>query len=358
MDLRFPAPSSNDPVPPGRSGSAAVPFESSSVKGASALNPLAASLHRVADARTLTSVAPIFRPLDKPTNGDLPIATQGTDPDTRIPSIPNAGETPASSGSGPGSAPADSPAGAAASSAGAAGTEPTVRTPRLPKLQPRRHTRVRLRHLLPAWSVSLLVHVVILSALAAATFTAHDDKKAVNFDSALAGYRDGEKQDLNVLADPADIPRTEAVGKEHGGASPPDQMLEMASDGAGDGDNGDGGGMVVAAAFGGGAASATPRFRGTGRGGINEANSLPNVKLEGIHGSPLNMLPAAPAADLYGGGRIAGDPTFDVQGIGPALDQLAREILRHLKDHKLTVVWLFDESRSMQDDQRLHPREV
>ena len=70
------------------------------------------------------------------------------------------------------------------------------------------------------------------------------------------------------------------------------------------------------------------------------------------------MLPTAPAADLYGGGRIAGDPTFDVQGIGPALDQLAREILRHLKDHKLTVVWLFDESRSMQDDQRLHPREV
>ncbi len=38
--------------------------------------------------------------------------------------------------------------------------------------------------------------------------------------------------------------------------------------------------------------------------------------------------------------------------IGVALDQLAREILRHLKDHKLTVVWLFDESTSMQDDQK------
>ena len=64
------------------------------------------------------------------------------------------------------------------------------------------------------------------------------------------------------------------------------------------------------------------------------------------------MLPAAPAADLYGGGMIAGDPVFDVKEIGVALDQLAREILRHLKDHKLTVVWLFDESVSMQDDQR------
>ena len=60
----------------------------------------------------------------------------------------------------------------------------------------------------------------------------------------------------------------------------------------------------------------------------------------------------APATDLGGGGKIAGDPLFDVKEIGVALDQLAREILRHLKDHKLTVVWLFDESTSMQDDQK------
>ncbi len=60
----------------------------------------------------------------------------------------------------------------------------------------------------------------------------------------------------------------------------------------------------------------------------------------------------APAVDLGGGGKIAGDPLFDVKEIGVALDQLAREILRHLKDHKLTVVWLFDESTSMQDDQK------
>ncbi len=66
----------------------------------------------------------------------------------------------------------------------------------------------------------------------------------------------------------------------------------------------------------------------------------------------MKLLPAAPAADLSGGGKIAGDPIFDVKEIGVALDQLAREILRQLKDHKLTVVWLFDESTSMQDDQR------
>ena len=66
--------------------------------------------------------------------------------------------------------------------------------------------------------------------------------------------------------------------------------------------------------------------------------------------------PAAPATDLGGGGKIAGDPVFDVKEIGVALDQLAREILRHLKDHKVTVVWLFDESISHagrpEDDRR------
>ena len=66
----------------------------------------------------------------------------------------------------------------------------------------------------------------------------------------------------------------------------------------------------------------------------------------------MSLLPAAPALNLGGGGKIAGDPLFDVKEIGVALDQLAREILRHLKEHKLTVVWLFDESTSMQDDQK------
>ncbi len=34
------------------------------------------------------------------------------------------------------------------------------------------------------------------------------------------------------------------------------------------------------------------------------------------------------------------------------MDQLAREIIRQLKDHKITVVWLFDESISMEDDKK------
>ena len=80
--------------------------------------------------------------------------------------------------------------------------------------------------------------------------------------------------------------------------------------------------------------------------------AFPASRLKGWVGLRLSLLPVAPATDLGGGGKIAGDPLFDVKEIGVALDQLAREILRHLKDHKLTVVWLFDESTSMQDDQK------
>ena len=49
---------------------------------------------------------------------------------------------------------------------------------------------------------------------------------------------------------------------------------------------------------------------------------------------------------------IAGDVAYETSDVGVALDQLAREILRHLTQHKLTVVWLFDESGSMKDDQK------
>ena len=114
--------------------------------------------------------------------------------------------------------------------------------PRALKLRTHRRSRARLRHLLPAWSVSLVVHVVILSALAAATFSNQDTiKKAISFDSALAGYRQGEREEMNIWADPANMPRDQAIGKEHGGASA-DPVLEMAGESEGD----EGGGGIVA----------------------------------------------------------------------------------------------------------------
>jgi hypothetical protein len=233
--------------------------------------------------------------------------------------------------------------------AGASGPGRPVSNPgphsRVSKLRPRRRRRVRLRYLMQAWSVSLVVHVAILSALATATFSSQDKiKKIINFDSALGSYRNGEPEPLPIYADPDNSPRDRAVGDEHA-STRGDPATAMVGDG-------DDGGVIVAAGVGSGRSSNTPRIRGVGKGRINEGSSLPGIKVDGFGASPLNLLPAAPAADLSGGGKIAGDALFDVKEIAVALDQLAREILRHLKDHKLTVVWLFDESTSMQDDQR------
>ena len=223
--------------------------------------------------------------------------------------------------------------------------------PRAAKLRHRhrRRSRVRLRYLMQAWGVSLIVHAAILSALAAATFSSQDAiKKIINFDSALAGHRNGEQEVLPIYADPENIPRDRAVGDEN--ASNPGEPAPTV---VGETDGGDeGGGGVVVAGVGTGRPSNTPSVKGVGKGRINEKTSLPGVRIDGLAGSPISLLPVAAATDLSGGGKIAGDPIFDVKEIGVALDQLAREILRHLKDHKLTVVWLFDESTSMQDDQK------
>jgi hypothetical protein len=241
----------------------------------------------------------------------------------------------------------DEAPGAAPQTGGEPGARTGAAAPRIKKLRTRRRRRVRLRYLMQAWGVSLIVHVAILSALAAATFSAKDSiKKIVSFDSALASSH-GELELLPIYADPDTIARDKTIGDENA-TTPGEPAPMMLVDGGSDGD--DGGGMIVA----GGTArtSNTPRVRGVGKGRINEGSSLPGVKVDGLGGSPLTLLPAAHAADLSGGGKIAGDPVFDVKEIGVALDQLAHEILRHLKEHKLTVVWLFDESASMQDDQR------
>jgi hypothetical protein len=204
-----------------------------------------------------------------------------------------------------------------------------------------------VRYLMQAWAVSLMVHVAILSALAAATFSPEAVKKIINFDSALASFSHGEQETLPIYADPDKIERDRAIGEEHAETGGEAALVGLGEAG---GDGNDGGGVIIAS--GAGRPSNAPRVRGVGKGRINEGSSLPGVKIDGLGGSPLALLPAAPAADLIGGGKIAGDPIFDVKEIGAALDQLAREILRHLKDHKLTVVWLFDESTSMEDDKR------
>lgn len=48
---------------------------------------------------------------------------------------------------------------------------------------------------------------------------------------------------------------------------------------------------------------------------------------------------------------IAGETGAMVGGYGPALDRLTQELMREMRDQKIAVVWMFDESESMKDDQ-------
>ncbi|HEV3167750.1 MAG TPA: vWA domain-containing protein [Isosphaeraceae bacterium] len=197
----------------------------------------------------------------------------------------------------------------------------------------KRRKQGKTRWDLPAWGVSVLVHVGVLGFMAALTLTPDVRKKIIDLNTALVDSKvsgaQSEPEPMPILADPANMPREEAVGSS----------MPTISQGIGTGT---------------GPPSATPAIgvgAGTAVGAVSEKSSLPGVKVV-AQVSGLSLLPSAPARDLGGGGMIAGDVTYETSDVGAALDQLAREILRHLEAHKLTVVWLFDESGSMKDDQK------
>lgn len=98
---------------------------------------------------------------------------------------------------------------------------------------------------------------------------------------------------------------------------------------------------------------------GTGGGGgsgvsqqkLDDAPSLrePDVKVNlGGMGVPgLNII----GRDL-GTGQVSGEAGRVVEGYGAALGQMTQELVRMMRESKVLVVWLFDESESMKDDQK------
>lgn len=234
----------------------------------------------------------------------------------------------------------EEPAPAAPPEPGVPAPPPAAAEPRVRKLQPRRRRRIRLKHVLPAWSVSLLVHLAIFSALAASISTTAPEAPPVNFDSALGGA-DRAVEETPILDDPLDdrAPRLE----ETYDVAPPEASAVAADE------RPDIGSVVMG---GGAAPTATPNVRPTAARGGAEGGFLSVEGIKGRNISNFAVVPAALGTDVSVSGRIGGDPTFSVSEIGDALNQLTREILRHLDDHKVTVLWLFDESASMRDDQR------
>ena len=56
--------------------------------------------------------------------------------------------------------------------------------------------------------------------------------------------------------------------------------------------------------------------------------------------------------DDLGEGEVTGEIGAVVDGYGPALHRLTQEILRMMREQKVMVVWLFDQSDSMKDDHK------
>ena len=205
----------------------------------------------------------------------------------------------------------------------------------------RRRRRALLRRLLPAWSVSLMVHLAIFVILGAATFSEVADNRPVNINTALGGL-DRVVEETPIFADPADE-RLDELGDPRDLSAPAPEDEQLWAD-----ERPDQGAMIAAV----GLPTTTPAIRGVVPRADAERKLGPSGELADLKRSPISQIPDAVATDLFGGGNFGGDPTFGVGEIGDALNQLAHEILNHLVDHKVTVVWLLDESSSMRDDKK------
>ncbi|MCH8828641.1 MAG: VWA domain-containing protein [Planctomycetes bacterium] len=84
---------------------------------------------------------------------------------------------------------------------------------------------------------------------------------------------------------------------------------------------------------------------------VNIDNKLDRIVVD----APQPRLPSLGVDELtgdYGKDGVLGEPTKMVDGYGTALSLMTKELRRLMRTDKLLVVWLFDESESMKDDQQ------
>jgi hypothetical protein len=234
--------------------------------------------------------------------------------------------------------PAPSPAGAAATAEAAAPAEPVEKpateadaAAKAPSAGPklRRKKKVaKKRWDAPAWVVSALIHVAVVGGLAAvATGSGEIIKRLPNLDTALVTNNSTAQELTPVLAPPTDAPRDQANGDVNASTAGPSFTSNIGT-----------------------APSKTPTVSQAGR-PVDGKSSLPTVASVSVP-SGISSTAVRLNRDLGGGMMIGGDVTYVASDVGVALDQISREILRHLTQHKVTVAWLFDESESMKDDQK------
>jgi hypothetical protein len=172
--------------------------------------------------------------------------------------------------------------------------------------------------------VSLGVHVLALVAMFFIKMSLPDDSLQLVLDSVFSEERFQEEFE-HEIEQTNEIATTMNVVES--------RMITSAT---GTGSGGDGG-MV-----GGGGGTAEK---------LDQASSLKEPQVA-VGAGNISIPGPQFVADDLGTGPIKGDVGRVVDGYGPALSQLTQELIRLMREQKLMVVWLFDESESMRDDQK------
>lgn len=167
-----------------------------------------------------------------------------------------------------------------------------------------------------SWGGSAVVHVVLIAILALVTLTVPTEDRPNEIVSSIVTRPDElMSQHLDDSVDPAD-------------------SLTFAPSGSvGVATHGD----VLASA------SAPELSRE-----VVEALTGPEVKLADVS---LHRLPGSELNSALGK-ESPGDPAAAVEGMGQALDRLSQQLLTMLSKNKVLVIWLFDQSESMVQDQQ------
>ncbi len=164
--------------------------------------------------------------------------------------------------------------------------------------------------------MSVGVHVVILVLMALIKFTLLDDGSEVAVETVFTDEREQQEftQELDI--------NTEVS-----------ENLSVIS------------GATVSTASGGSSAPAVSQTKIEQSESLNEPEIQVNVASVTMPGA--NML----GTDL-GESEIKGEAGAVVEGYGAAMSRLTQELVRLMRNDKVHVVWLFDESESMKDDQK------
>lgn len=166
-----------------------------------------------------------------------------------------------------------------------------------------------------ALGASLAVHGVILVTLALIKFTLMDNGNEVAVETVFTDEREQQEftQELDISTEVSE------------------SLSVMA-------------GATVSTASGGSGAPAVSQTK------IEESESLNEPEIQ-VNVGQVTMPGANMLGEDLGESEVKGETAAVVEGYGAAMSRLTQEIIRLMRSDKVHVVWLFDESESMKDDQ-------